>query len=278
MSALADDAGTGADDTTYDGLLVEDRGHVRVITLNRPERRNALDLEDRAVLLEALETADRQSRAIVLTGAAPTFCSGGDISSMTLDPEIGRRRLELVNAVARQMAESSTPIVAAVEGGAFGLGLALACSTDLVVASSTSRFAASFIKVGLAPDTGLSWSLPQRVGRAMARRMVLTARTVGATEALEVGLVDELVDEGSALDRAVELAQALAEASAPAVAAVRRIFAQPDQSLDALLNAEAEAQLALFQTPEFAEGQAAFLERRPADFVGAATSTVGGQR
>lgn len=256
------------------GLLVEDHGPVRVLTLNRPERRNALDLDDRAALLDALVAADRDARAIVLTGAAPMFCSGGDISSMTLDPVLGRRRLELVNAIARQMVTSSTPIVAAVEGGAFGLGLALSCAGDLVVATESSRFAASFAKIGLAPDTGLSWSLPLRVGRAMTRRMVLTACTLDATAALASGLVDELVDDGAALDRALVLAGELAAMSAPTIAGVRRILSQADQSLEGLLAAEAEVQLDLFQTPEFTEGRAAFLERRPPDFAGVAMGSL----
>lgn len=251
-----------------DAILVEDHGPVRVLTLNRPERRNALDLDDRTALLDALVAAERDARAIVLTGAAPVFSSGGDISSMTSDPVIGRRRLDVVNAIARQMITSSTPIVAAVEGGAFGLGLALACACDLVVASESSRFAASFVKIGLAPDTGLSWSLPQRVGPAMTRRMLLTACAVPADQALSAGLVDELVDDGTTLDRALQLAAELAAMPAPTIAGVRRILSQPDQSLEGILTAEAEVQLGLFGTPEFAEGRAAFLERRPADFVG----------
>ncbi|KQY50122.1 enoyl-CoA hydratase/isomerase family protein [Nocardioides sp. Root140] len=259
---------------TSPGLLVEDHGPVRVLTLNRPERRNAVDLDDRATLLDALVLAERESRAIVLTGAAPMFCSGGDIGSMTTDPEISRRRLELVNAIARQMVTSATPIVAAVEGGAFGLGLALACACDLVVASESARFAASFAKIGLAPDTGLLWSLPQRVGPALTRRMVLTACTLDAPAALACGLVDELVDDSTVLDRALVLAGELATKSAPALAGVRRILAQPDQTLEGILTAEAEVQMSLFSTPEFAEGRAAFFERRPADFAGAAASPV----
>lgn len=251
------------------GLLVEDRGPVRVLTLNRPERRNAMDLDDRVVLLDALVAAEREARAIVLCGTAPMFCAGGDIGSMTDDPVLGRRRLELVSAIARQMVSSSTPIVAAVEGGAFGLGLALTCASDLVVASDSARFAAAFAKIGLAPDTGLSWSLPRRVGPAMTRRMLLTSCSVGAAEALSSGLVDELVDEGAALDRAIAVANDLAAMSAPVVAGVRRLLSQPDQSLEGLLDAEAAVQLELFGTPEFAEGRAAFFERRPADFVGA---------
>jgi len=250
------------------GVLVRDEGPVRIITLNRPERRNALDLPDRADLLDALVDADRTARAIVLTGAAPTFSSGGDIRSMSADPEVGRRRLDLVNAVARQMITSSTPLVAAVEGGAFGLGLSLACATDLVVAGRSARFAASFARIGLVPDTGLCYTLPQRVGRARARQLLLTARTVDSSEAVQLGLVDELVDDGEALVRALKLADRLATLSAPMTAGLRRILSQPDQSLEALLAAEAEVQLELFAGPEFAEGRSAFLERRRPDFAG----------
>lgn len=251
-----------------DAILVEDHGPVRVLTLNRPERRNALDLEDRIALFEALVAAEREVRAIVLTGAAPVFSAGGDIDSMTADPVVGRCRLDTANAIARQLITSSLPIVAAVEGGAFGLGLALVCACDLVVASESSRFAASFVKIGLAPDTGLSWSLPQRVGPAVTRRMLLTACTVHAGEALSTGLVDELVDDGTALERALQLGAELAAMPAPAITGVRRILSQPDQSLEGILAAEAAVQLCLFGTPEFTEGRAAFLERRPADFMG----------
>lgn len=252
------------------GLLVEDRGPVRILTLDRPERRNALDQDDRLALLAALRTAEREARATVLTGTAPIFCAGGDIASMSTDPVVGRRRLDLVNEVARQLVTGATPVVVAVEGGAYGLGLALACAGDLVVAGRSARFAASFARIGLAPDTGLSWTLPQRVGRALTRRLLLTAATLEADDALDVGLVDELVDDGKALDRAVDLAAGLAELSAPMVASVRGLLAQPDQSLEGVLAAEARAQLALFTTGEFAEGRAAFLERRAPDFVGAA--------
>lgn len=255
------------------GLLVEDHGLVRVLTLNRPERRNALDLDDRQVLHDALVAAESDARAIVLTGTAPMFCSGGDIASMTTDPDISRRRLDLVNAIAQQMVNSSAPIVTAIEGGAFGLGLALACASDLVVASESTRFAASFVKIGLAPDTGLSWSLPRRVGPAMTRRMVLTGRTVEAADALSAGLVDELVTPGETLGRALDLAGEFAAMSAPAIAGLRRILAQPDQSLEAILAAEAELQMDLFATPEFTEGRTAFLERRPADFVAVSTTS-----
>ncbi|MEV4643334.1 enoyl-CoA hydratase-related protein [Saccharopolyspora sp. NPDC049357] len=247
-------------------VVVEDRGPVRVLTIDRPARRNALDLDDRLELLDALKAADREARAIVLTGAGTVFCAGGDIRSMSQDREIARRRLEVVNAVARQMVTGERPIVAAVEGGAFGLGLALAAACDVVVAGRSATFSTSFAKIGLAPDTGLSYTLPLRVGRGRTRELLLTARTFDAAEAERIGLVETLVDNGAALEAATVTATALADSSAPMIAGVRRLLAQPDQSLEGLLAAEADTQVDLLGGPQFAEGRAAFLERRPPDF------------
>jgi 2-(1,2-epoxy-1,2-dihydrophenyl)acetyl-CoA isomerase len=249
-------------------VRTEDRGHVRILTIDRPERRNALDLQDRVDLLDALTAADREARAIVLTGAGAVFCAGGDIRSMSQDREVARHRLEVVNAVVRQMITGEQPIVAAVEGGAYGLGLALAAACDLVVAGRSATFSTSFAKIGLAPDTGLAYTLPLRVGVGRTRELLLTARTFDAAEALRIGAVETVVDDGAALDRAVEVASRMAELSAPMVSGVRRILGQADQSLEAVLAAEAETQVELLTGPEFAEGRAAFLERRRPDFVG----------
>ena len=254
--------------TVLSAVKVEDHGHVRVLTLDLPDRRNALDLSGRRELLAALRAADDQARAIVLTGTGPVFCAGGDIRSMTADPEIARARLDAVGALARQLINGSRPVVAAVEGGAFGLGLALASACDLVVSGNSAKYSTSFAKIGLAPDSGLSYTLPLRVGTGRARELLLTARTVDAAEAAGLGLVEEVVADGQALARAIELAGRLAQLSAPMVSGVRRLFAQPDRSLDGLLATEAETQVALLAGAEFAEGKAAFLERRHPDFVG----------
>ncbi|GLY67979.1 enoyl-CoA hydratase/isomerase family protein [Amycolatopsis taiwanensis] len=248
-------------------VVVEDRGSIRILTIDRPTRRNALDLDDRLELLDALKAADREARAIVLTGAGAVFCAGGDIRSMSQDREVARKRLEVVNAVVRQMVTGQRPIVAAVEGGAFGLGLALATASDIVVAGRSARFSTSFAKIGLAPDTGLSYTLPLRVGRGRTRELLLTARIFDAVEAERIGVLETLVDDGGALDAAVVTATALAELSAPMVAGVRRLLAQPDQSLEGVLAAEADTQVELLAGPQFAEGRAAFLERRTPDFV-----------
>lgn len=249
----------------------EDRGRVRVLTLTRPERRNALDLPDRRDLLAELQAADAEPtcRAVVLTGAGEVFSAGGDIRSMSADPDLARERLELVNAVARTMVTMGTPVVAAVEGGAFGLGLSLACASDLVVAGRSARFAASFAKLGLVADTGLFWTLPQRVGAARARALLLTARTVDCPEAERIGLVDEVVDDGAALEHAMALGERLAGFSVAATAALKGVLAQPDSSLEGVLAAEAEVQVRLLGGDDFAEGRQAFLERRRARFAGA---------
>lgn len=247
-------------------VQTEDRGPVRVLTLNRPERRNALNLEDRLELLEALRAADREARAIVLTGAGAVFCAGGDITSMSQDRSVAAHRLQVVGSIVEQLHGGDRPIVAAVEGGAYGLGLALAVGSDLVVAGRSATFSTSFAKIGLAPDTGLSYSLPFRVGRGRTRELLLTARVVSADEAERIGMVDLLADDGAVLEAAVASAQRLAELSAPMVAGVRRILHQPDQSLQGVLAAEAETQVDLLAGPEFAEGRDAFLERRKPNF------------
>jgi enoyl-CoA hydratase/carnithine racemase len=248
-------------------VQVEDHSHVRVIALDRPARRNALNLEDRLELLDALRAADREARAIVLTGAGAVFCAGGDITSMSQDRRVATHRLQVVAAIVEQLHGGDRPIVAAVEGGAYGLGLALAAGSDLVVAGRSSTFSTSFAKIGLAPDTGLSYSLPFRVGRGRTRELLLTARMVDTVEAERIGMVDLVVDDGSALETALETAQRLAELSAPMMAGVRRMLHQPDQSLSALVATETETQIGLLTGPEFAEGRAAFLGRRKPNFL-----------
>lgn len=245
----------------------EDHGYVRVLTLDRPERRNALDLQDRRELLDALRAADREVRAVVLTGAGPIFCAGGDIRSMSQDRTLARERLEVVNAIVRQMLTGDRPVVAAVEGGAYGLGLALVAACDIVVAGRSATFSTSFAKIGLAPDTGLSYTLPLRVGRGRTRELLLTARTFDAAEAEWIGAIETIVDDGTAVERAVQTAARLAQLSAPMVSGVRRLIHQADQSLAGLLAAEADTQVDLLAGRQFAEGRAAFLERRPPDFV-----------
>lgn len=247
-------------------VSVQDRGRVRIIYLDRPERRNALNVDDRLSLIEALRLADEQAGAIVLAGTGGTFSAGGDIHGMSQDPAKARHGLDVINTLARHLIAGKLPVVAAVEGGAYGLGLALVAGSDIAVAGRSALFSTAFAKIGLSSDTGLAYTLPLRVGRARARKLLLMSPTFDADEAERLGVIDLVVDDATALDSAIDVATRLAELSAPMVAGLRRILLQPDQSLEGILEAEAALQVELLTGPNFTEGRAAFLERRRPKF------------
>lgn len=252
-------------------LLVSDHGAVRVLTLHVPERRNALTVPLRRALRAALETAhaDDECRALVVTGSGKHFSSGGDISSMPQnDRADARDRLHLVADVISLLVEGSVPVVAAVEGAAVGAGTSLAIACDLIVSARGAKYGSIFGRIGLVADSGLSWTLPRRVGPGAARRLMLRGEVIGAEEAHRIGLVDELVDDGSALEVAIERAQELARAAPLALAATKRLLADPPETLADALHAEETEQVALFETDDFAEGRAAFLEKRSPEFRG----------
>ncbi|MGW1403433.1 enoyl-CoA hydratase/isomerase family protein [Streptomyces sp. NPDC002405] len=244
-------------------VLTTTKGHTAILELNRPWRRNALDLQDRRELIAALDGAaqDPDIVAIVLTGAGPMFSAGGDIRSMPTDPEIARVRLRVLTELVNKLVNGPKPIISAVEGGAFGLGLSLVAATDFVVASRDSRFAASFGRLGLVPDTGLFWTLPRRVGSARAKELVLLANDFTAEDALKMGLVTDLVDPGTAVDRALDLAERLAQGSPAMYAEAKGVFAQPNQDLASILDSEAEAQVRMLATEYFSEAQERFRKR-----------------
>jgi 2-(1,2-epoxy-1,2-dihydrophenyl)acetyl-CoA isomerase len=243
------------------GVTIRDQEHVRVVALSRPERRNALNLEDRLELRDALLTKPANIRAMVITGG-DFFCSGGDISSMSPDPAVAHERLSVINSVVRVIVGGDVPVVAAVEGGAYGLGFGLAMACDFVIAGESASFAASFARLGLGPDTGLSYTLPSRIGRARTRDLLLTARVIKSPEAANLGVVDEVVADGTATEVAVARAESLARLSLPMLQEVRSLLQQPDQTLEAMLEGEARAQVRLLESVEFQEGRAAFLQRR----------------
>jgi enoyl-CoA hydratase/carnithine racemase len=253
-----------------DCVLVEDRGAVRVITLNRPDKRNAIDIPVRLELAKALQDADATSstRAIVLTGAGPAFCSGGDIASMEpLAPGPAMERVQLAQKVIRAIWSTPKPVVAAVEGSAYGAGAALAAACDRVVAATNVRFATTFTNVGLAGDMGIFASLPTRVGIARARQMLMLPTPIDAPAALEMGLVDALAEPGAALQVALADAARLAAGPAQAYGAIKSLLsAAPSLSPLEILDREAENQARLFGSDDFAEGVEAFRAKRRPEF------------
>jgi 2-(1,2-epoxy-1,2-dihydrophenyl)acetyl-CoA isomerase len=246
----------------------ERRGAVAVLTLDYPERRNALAVPMRQELADALDRleADRGVRALVITGAGGTFCAGGDISGMDVaDATQGRERFRLTHRLVRLLIGASKPVVAAVEGYAVGAGLSLALCCDTIVAGESARFAAGFGRVGLIADLGLLHTLPRRIGEGRARQLFLYGEQMDAASAERIGLIDAVVPAGGALEAALARAETLA-AAAPLPIAMTKAYLS--QGLADALEWERNAQTMLFLTPDHAEGKAAFLEKRAPKFGG----------
>ncbi|KAB7761366.1 enoyl-CoA hydratase/isomerase family protein [Mycolicibacterium mucogenicum] len=254
-----------------DVVLVSDHGPTRVITLNRPDRRNAIDIPLRVALAEHLEDAmaDNDVRVVVLTGAGASFCAGGDISTMCRMAEAeSRPRAEAAARVVRAIWSGGTPVVAAVEGAAFGAGVSLALACDRVVAAEDAVFSTAFTGVGLAGDMGIFASLPARVGPAKARQLMLLPQKLSGAEALALGLVDAVVSPGSALTAALADAERIAELAPLAVGEIKRALTRWPSSPQAMLDHEVDLAVRLFDTEDFDEGVAAFHARRPPRFRG----------
>ena len=246
----------------------EQDGAVLILTIDYPSRRNAMGMVIRTLLEDALERAhgDGDVRAIILTGAEGTFCSGGDISAMDLDSALeGRERMRRSHRVARLMAKGGKPIIAAVEGWCVGAGMALACACDTIVAAEDARFMAGFHKIGLMSDMGLPHLLPARIGMGRARRILFYHDQVTAAEGERIGLVDYVVPKGHALKIALEKARFLAAEAPGPIALTKQILAE---GLDEALEQEKHYQATLFTTADFREGRAAFLEKRKPAFKG----------
>jgi 2-(1,2-epoxy-1,2-dihydrophenyl)acetyl-CoA isomerase len=247
-------------------VLTHDDRAVRTITLNRPELRNAIDIPLRVELAQAISAADADGsvRAIVLTGAGRAFCSGGDIATMRrMSQDEAMKRAELAQGIIKAVWGTPKPVIAAVEGAAFGAGAALAAACDRVVAARDARFATTFTNVGLAGDMGVFASLPRRVGIAKATQMLLLPEPFDAEQAHSWGLVDAIAEPGAALDSALRDAQRLAAGPADAYAVIKSLIAvAPTMNPVDVLDEEARHQAVLFGSDDFAEGVAAFQEKR----------------
>ncbi len=246
-------------------VLVEDRAAVRVVTLNRPQVKNAIDLPLRHALADAVEAADADPsvRVVVLTGAEGAFCSGGDISTMKRAPRHETTaRAQAAQRVVRAIWRTPKPVVAAVEGPAYGAGTALALACDRVVAAADATFATTFTGVGLAGDMGIFASLPARVGAPRARQMLMLGTKVSGEEAGSIGLVDRVVDPGTALAAALEDAARLAAGPPLALGVIKQMLSGEPRHPLAVLDLEVRNQTMLWDSDDFAEGVSAFAEKR----------------
>lgn len=250
-------------------MLREDRKDgTAILTLDYPERRNALAVSMRQRLAEALDRleGDASVRAIVVFGAGGNFSAGGDISGMNVtDIAGGRERFRLSHRLVRLMIEGSRPIIAAVEGWAVGAGLALALCCDTVVAASDARFMTGFGKIGLVADFGLLHTLPKRVGEGRARQMLIHGDQLDAAKAEAIGLVDRVVEPGTTLETALAMAAKLTETAPLPIAMTKSYLAQ---GLAEALEWERTVQSMLFLSTDHEEGKTAFLGKRKPVFKG----------
>ena len=257
-----------------DIVLTERRDSIAILTLNEPERLNPISDDMRASLLQAAEAAmnDPAVRAVVVTGAGGNFSSGADmrqiVSGNTPDPARSLRRMGPLHKLIMLMAGGPKPVVAAVEGGAFGAGMSIALAADYIIAAEGARLGAAFARVGLTADCGLLWTLPPRIGLAKAKDMMFTGRPVDAAEALALGMVDKVVAKGGALAAALEKAKEYLNVAPLSIAAIKAAVVRSPAPLDEVLALEGMQQPMLIMTADHAEGRQAFAEKRKPNFQG----------
>jgi 2-(1,2-epoxy-1,2-dihydrophenyl)acetyl-CoA isomerase len=253
-----------------DEVLTARDGAVLTITLNRPDVLNAFDAAMHAALREALdEAADPEVRAVVLTGAGRGFCVGQDLTEFRETPDIGSALRERYHPNILAIRRLEKPVLAAVNGPAAGAGLSLACACDLRIASDAAVFAPAFINIGLVPDAGGAYFLQRLLGTARAFELMASGRRLSADEAKEWGLVSEVVEADRLPEHAAETAATWASMPTRGVAMTKRLFDHAERAaLEETLALEADLQSQATQTEDFAEGVAAFLEKREPRFTG----------
>jgi enoyl-CoA hydratase len=262
-----------AADTGPPHALIERRGHVLIVTMNRPEARNALSGPMMALMRQAWDQADRdpEIRACVLTGAGGAFCAGADLKAMAsshpgdsfrgggmdlsvIEPLLKGRRL-------------TKPLIAAVEGPAIAGGTEILQATDIRVAGQSARFGISEARWGLFPLGGSAVRLPRQIPYTIAADLLLTGRHIGAAEAREIGLIGQVVPDGQALPRAVEIADMIAANGPVAVRAILRAIRETEgMAENDAFKVEARIGMAVFASEDAREGPRAFAEKRKPEF------------
>lgn len=261
-----------------DQILYEVDGQVATITFNRPDRMNTITTTMLSrfseVLLEA--DADRDVRAIIVTGAGRAWCAGLDIAAASSGDGIGgdgttgaTGEFDLRSAPPIVLNKIDTPTIAALNGGAAGYGMDLALGCDIRIAAEGAKLSAAYTARGLVPESGGTWLLPRIVGMSKAAELLYTARTLSAPEALDAGLVGEVVPAEALLDRARAVAGEIAANAPLAVRAAKRMMRHAmTEDFEDHVQRQYLALLPLFATKDFREALTAYMEKRPASFEG----------
>jgi 2-(1,2-epoxy-1,2-dihydrophenyl)acetyl-CoA isomerase len=264
-----------------DFLTVERRGRVAILTLNRPDKLNALpELEDGEAFRDACEAlnTDPDVRCVVMTGAGRAFSAGGDVKAMQARSDlfegagtaIRERYRRVVHRIVRSVYELELPLIAAVNGPAVGLGCDLAGLADMRIASDRARFGVPFLKLGIIPGDGGAWLLPRLVGYPRAAELLFTGELIDAETAAAWGLVNRVVPHERLMDEVLELAGKVASQPPHALRLAKALLRQGrEASYEAVLELSASAQALSHLTADHLEGVTAHLEKRAPDFRGA---------
>ncbi len=266
--------GPGGASVTYSTIRLDIADRVATLTLDRPDRMNALTP---TLFAEATDAIDRAvadgARALVMTGAGRAFCSGADLVGEGAGPrpdrDLGESLDRDYNPFVRKVAGLDIPVVTAINGPAVGAGLGLALLGDIMVMARSAYGLLAFVNIGLVPDAGSTWLVAQAVGRARALEMALLGERLSAEQALAAGLVTRIAEDDSCLNDAQTIAAKLAAGPVVAVGMIRKqVAAALTASLEDTLAIERENQRAAGRTRDFAEAVRAFGEKRPAVFEG----------
>ncbi|PJG46083.1 enoyl-CoA hydratase [Sphingobium sp. LB126] len=253
-------------------ITVEKQGPVAIVTLDRPQTKNAITQDMRGQLYGAFEdiAMDHDVRAVVLTGADGDFCSGMDVTGMGKGGVTGSMdRMYTLNRIAKAIYSLKKPTIAAVPGICVGVGFSYALACDIVLAGEQARFAAIFRNIALAPDGGLVWHLRQLLGVQKAKELVYSGRIVRADEAVAMGIAYEKVAQESLMDRAMELAESFASGPTIAMGMAKRQFELSwNNGFEQYLELEAAIQPLMSRTEDHEEGLTAFREKRKPLFKG----------
>jgi 2-(1,2-epoxy-1,2-dihydrophenyl)acetyl-CoA isomerase len=268
--------------TDYETILVERRGHVAILTFNRPDRLNSINRQVMAEAPAAIEAVrrDDEVRALVVTGAGKGFCAGADLmgagqavagQAPPLQSQFERLDEQgWVGRWARMWAELDKPVIGAINGVAAGAGMSTAVGCDVRIGSEHARFKSVFIERSLSPDSGLSFFLPRIVGYAAAADIIFTSRNVGAEEALRLGLLNRLVAADQLVDAAVEYANEMTRWPPVALRVSKRVLQHNTEApLDEALRYESAGLYYARRAPnDVKESRDSFLEKRPGVYTG----------
>ncbi len=255
---------------TYETVLTETRGNVGLVTLNRPEVRNALSRQLLKELMDGLEAFDQDAGvgAMVVAGGEKAFAAGADITEMADKSAAEMKNSEFIVTFSRIM-NVRKPVIAAVSGWALGGGLEIALACDMIVASESAKFGQPEVTLGVIPGAGATQRLTHALGKALAMEMILNNRILSAVEALEFRLVNRVVEVEAYLDEAIKLAGEIAGRAPLAVQAAKRMINQSfERGLSDGLTLERDAFYNLFSTEDQKEGMRAFIEKRSPQWKG----------